>query len=296
MMSFLNTNVLHTYICSLITMLGGFLQLKQGVRNESLFYTNYLIMVSLIVALIAYNTQRPSPNLDLAESIINKSLLFGTLALILEVVILVPGLGLVALFFWVVWFVNVVAEYVCEYLKTFTSRERSTKVLHKYICSLITMMGVFIQLKQGARNESLFDTNYSTMVSLIVAILAYGGSLIGSRGPNSCLAESIINKISLLFGTLALILEVVILVPGLGLATLFFWVVWFVSVVAEYACEYLEVLYKSAIASAVHTFGKLKEHLKMIIRRFTTEPEEQTDEEVTSTTHKKWLKNKTNRK
>ncbi|TQD82605.1 hypothetical protein C1H46_031803 [Malus baccata] len=146
------------------------------------------------------------------------------------------------------------------------------------------MMGVFIQLKQGARNESLFDTNYLTMVSLIVAILAYDGSLIGSKGPNLCLAESIINKISLLFGTLALILEVVILVPGLRLATLFFWVVWFVSVVAEYVCEYLEALYKSAIASVVHTFGKLKEHLKMIIRRFVTEPEEQTDEEVTSTT------------
>ncbi|CAN6708553.1 unnamed protein product [Malus baccata var. baccata] len=134
-------------------------------------------------------------------------------------------------------------------------------VLHKYISSLITMLGIFIQLKQGAKNESLFDTNYPTMV-----------------GPNSCLAESIINKISLLFGTLALILEVVILVPGLGLAALFFWVVWFVSVVAKYACKYLEALYKSAVASVVRTFDKLKEHLNMITRRFATEPEEQTDE------------------
>ncbi|RXH69270.1 hypothetical protein DVH24_037054 [Malus domestica] len=134
-------------------------------------------------------------------------------------------------------------------------------VLHKYISSLITMLGIFIQLKQGVKNESLFDTNYPTMV-----------------GPNSCLAESIINKISLLFGTLALILEVVILVPGLGLAALFFWVVWFVSVVAEYTCKYLEALYKSAVASVVRTFDKLKEHLNMITRRFATEPEEQTDE------------------
>ncbi|KAM2077459.1 hypothetical protein ACFX1R_025232 [Malus domestica] len=142
------------------------------------------------------------------------------------------------------------------------------------------MLGGFLQLKQGVRNESLFDTDYPTMVSFIIALIAYIGSLIGSRilyvqaRPNSELVESITNKISLLFGTLALILEVVILVPGLGLVTLFFWAIWFVNVVAEYACEYLETLYQSVVASVVHTFGKLKEHLNMIIRRFTTESDE----------------------
>ncbi|CAN6708545.1 unnamed protein product [Malus baccata var. baccata] len=154
------------------------------------------------------------------------------------------------------------------------------------------MLGIFLQLKQGAGNESLFDTDYLTMVSLIVSLIAYGGSLIGSRIlpiqarfiPD--LAESVINKISLLFGTLALILEVVILVPGLGLVALFFWVVCFVNVVAEYACEYLKKLYKSAVASVVHTFGKLKDYLNIISLRFATEHEEQTDElpQVGSTT------------
>ncbi|TQD70605.1 hypothetical protein C1H46_043857 [Malus baccata] len=173
-----------------------------------------------------------------------------------------------------------------------TSQERSTNVLHTYICSLITMLGGFLQLKQGVRNESLFDTNYPTMVSLIVAIITYVGSLIGSRilhiqaRPNSNLAESMIDKISLLFGTLAFILEVMILVPGLGIVTLLFWVVWFVNVVVEYACKYLEPLYQCVVASVVHTFGKLKEHLNMIIRRFAMESEERTDElpQVTSTT------------
>ncbi|XP_050134158.1 uncharacterized protein LOC126610207 [Malus sylvestris] len=173
-----------------------------------------------------------------------------------------------------------------------TSQERSTNVLHKYICFLITMLGGFLQLKQGVRNESLFDTNYPTIVSLIIALITYVGSLIRSRilhvpaRPNSNLAESIINKISLLFGTLALILEVVILVPGLGIVALFFWVVWLVNVVVEYACEYLETLYHSVVASVVHTFGKLKEHLNMIIRCFAMEFEERIDElpQVTSTT------------
>ncbi|KAB2610307.1 hypothetical protein D8674_018339 [Pyrus ussuriensis x Pyrus communis] len=367
----------HKYICSFIAMLGGFLQLKQGAKNESLFNTNYPAMVSLIIALTAYIGSligsrilhvQARPNSYLAESIINKiSLLLGILVLILEVVILVPGLGLVAGFFWVVWFVKVVVEYACEYLKTldenavasvlhtfrklkdflnmiirhFTTKpkeetddptshsytsmsiyndrpptllpnitaaqhpvallhsqdhisgsqnEHSTKV-HKYICSLIAMLGGFLQLKQGARNESLFNTDYPVMVSLIVTLIAYIGSLIGSiilhvqARPNSDLAESIINKISLLLGTLALILEVVILVPGLGLVAGFFWVVWFVKIVVEYTCEYLKALYKNAVASVVHSFGKLRDYLNMIIRRFATKPKEQTNElpQVTST-------------
>ncbi|XP_048434719.1 uncharacterized protein LOC125474783 isoform X2 [Pyrus x bretschneideri] len=171
------------------------------------------------------------------------------------------------------------------------SKERFEKV-HKYICSFIVMLGGFLPLKQGARNESLFDTDYPAMVSLIVALIAYGGLLIASRilhvqaHPNSDLAESMINKISLLFGTLALILEIVILVPGLGKVAGFFWVGWFLKVVAEYASEYLKTLYESAVALVVRTFDKLEDYLNMIIQRFATEPEEQTDElpQVTSTT------------
>ncbi|CAN6708507.1 unnamed protein product [Malus baccata var. baccata] len=164
-----------------------------------------------------------------------------------------------------------------------TSEEHFGKV-HKYICSLIAMLGGFLPLKQGAKNESLFDTDYAAMMSLIVALIAYGGLLIASRilhvqaHPNSDLVESMINKISLLFGTLALILEVVILVPGLGKVAGFFWVGWFVKVVAEYVSEYLKTLYESAVALVVHTFGKLQDYVNMIIRRFATEPEEQTDE------------------
>ncbi|KAB2610105.1 hypothetical protein D8674_018137 [Pyrus ussuriensis x Pyrus communis] len=133
-------------------------------------------------------------------------------------------------------------------------------------------------------NESLFNTNYPAMVSVIIALIAYIGSLIYSRilhvsaHHNSDLAESFINKISLLLGTLSLILEMVILVPSLGLVAGFFWVVWFVKVVAEYVCEYLKTLYENAVASVIHTFGKLKDYLNMIIRRFATEPNEQNDE------------------
>ncbi|RXH69266.1 hypothetical protein DVH24_037050 [Malus domestica] len=303
----------HKYICSLIAILGGFLQLKQGARNESMFNIDYPSMVSLVIVLIAYIGSligsrilhvRARPHLDLAESFINKiSLLLGTLALILEVVILVPGLGLVVGFFWVVWFVKVVVEYAWEYLKALYEKVVASVVhtfgkLKEYLNMTIRHFATepkeqtdelpqisgFLQLKQGARNESLFNTNYLPMVSLIVALIAYIRSLIGSRilhvqaRRNSDLAESFINKISLLLGTLSLILEVVILVPSLGLVVGFFWVVWFVKVVVEYACEFLKMLYKNAVASIIHTFSKLKDYLNMIIQRFATEPKEQNDE------------------
>ncbi|KAB2610315.1 hypothetical protein D8674_018347 [Pyrus ussuriensis x Pyrus communis] len=319
-----STNVLHTYICSLITMLGGFLQLKQGVRNESLFDTNYPTMVSLIVALIAYVGSligsrilhvQARPNSNLAASIINKiSLLFGTLALILEVVTLVPGLGIVSLFFWDVWFVNVVVEYSYEYLETLYQcvvasvvhtfgklKEHLNMIIRHFATEFeertdeppsllpnitaaqhpVALLHSQYHISGSQKNESMFNTNYPVMVSLIVMLIAYIRSLIGSiilhvqARPNSDLVESIINKISLLLGTLALILEVVILVA----------VVWFVKDVVKYACEYLKTLYENAVASVVHSFGKLRDYLNMIIRRFGTKPKEQTNEhpQVTST-------------
>ncbi|CAL9014357.1 unnamed protein product, partial [Prunus brigantina] len=159
------------------------------------------------------------------------------------------------------------------------SKERSTKAVHKYIFFLISMLGVLLQLKQGARMTSLFDTNYATIVILIVALTLYGGSLIGSTyihqaRLNSDL-EKFMTKISLLFGTLALVLELVILVPNLGLAALLLWIVCFISFVALYTWLYVKILYKFAFAGVVYGFKKLKEYVNMIIAHFTVEAEEQ---------------------
>ncbi|BBH00271.1 Nucleoside diphosphate kinase family protein [Prunus dulcis] len=41
----------------------------------------------------------------------------------------------------------------------------------------------------------------------------------------------------------------------------------------EYACLYVETLYKSGVARIVHAFEKLKEYLNMIIAHFTVKPE-----------------------
>ncbi|CAL9014066.1 unnamed protein product [Prunus brigantina] len=160
-----------------------------------------------------------------------------------------------------------------------TSKEPYIRALHKYIVSLITMLGVFLQLKQEGGMTSLFDTDYPTFVILIIALIIYGGSLIGSTyilyaDLNPDLAKFMSN-ISLLFGALALVLELVILVPNLGLGFLFFWDIWFVSFVVFYSSPYSKTLFTSVVGGVVQAFEKLKEYLNMIIACFTMEPEEQ---------------------
>lgn len=136
------------------------------------------------------------------------------------------------------------------------------------------MLGVLLQLKQGAGTKSLFVTDYPTIVILIVVLIVYSGSLIGSTYIrqahliNSDLGK-FMSKISLLFGALALVLELVILVPALGVAALLFWIGWFVSFVAVYSYPYVKTLYKSAVAGVVQAFEKLKEYLKNMVSAFT---------------------------
>ncbi|CAL2249747.1 unnamed protein product [Prunus armeniaca] len=131
------------------------------------------------------------------------------------------------------------------------------------------MLGVFFQLKQTAGTTSLFETDYLTLVILIVALIIYGGTLIGSTyilyTHLSLDLAKFMSNISLLFGALVLVLELVILVPNLGLGALLFWVVWFVSFVVVYSSPYVKTLFTSAVGGVVQAFEKLKEYLNMII-------------------------------
>ncbi|CAL2250155.1 unnamed protein product [Prunus armeniaca] len=113
------------------------------------------------------------------------------------------------------------------------------------------MLGVLLQLKQGSGTTSLFDTHHQTVVILIVALVVYGGSLIGS---------AYIHQAHL----------------DLGLAALLFWIFWFVTFVAVYSYPYVKTLFTSAVAGVVHAFEKLDEYLKnMVIARFTVKLKEE---------------------
>jgi hypothetical protein len=72
-----------------------------------------------------------------------------------------------------------------------------------------------------------------------------------------------LNKISFLFGILALILVLLILVPPLGWVPLFFWSIYFVSTAIR-SYRLGKTLCESAIAAFLLAFGKLKEKLTMM--------------------------------
>ncbi|KAH0994297.1 hypothetical protein GBA52_018161 [Prunus armeniaca] len=69
------------------------------------------------------------------------------------------------------------------------------------------------------------------------------------------------SKISFLFGVLALVLKLVVLVPALGVASLLFWLVWFVGFVAVYSYPHVKTLFTKEVGA----FEKLKEYLKNMV-------------------------------
>ncbi|CAL8141064.1 unnamed protein product [Prunus armeniaca] len=107
------------------------------------------------------------------------------------------------------------------------------------------MLGVLLQLKQGAGTTSLFDTHHQTVVILIVALVVYGGSLIGSTYTPPEFVK-FVNALSLSFGALTIILELMILVPNLGSAALLVWLFCVVSFVAIYLYRNVKELSKTS--------------------------------------------------
>ncbi|KAI5340909.1 hypothetical protein L3X38_020183 [Prunus dulcis] len=140
------------------------------------------------------------------------------------------------------------------------------------------MLGVLLSLKQRAGMTSLFDTNHLIFVMLVVALTVYCGALIGAtyilKAHSNSNFGKFVSSLSLSFGALTFILELMILVPYLGSAAL---LIWFVSFVAVYLYPYIKTWFTSAVGGIVHTCENLIEYLKnMIIARcFTMKPDEE---------------------
>ncbi|KAM5581299.1 hypothetical protein ABKV19_010495, partial [Rosa sericea] len=90
---------LHQYILSFMAILGLLLEVKQAARSKSPFVIDHLTMLTFIVVLFiciwslaTVKIVRP-PILDLAKFMNNISLLFGSLASILLLLILAQAFG-----------------------------------------------------------------------------------------------------------------------------------------------------------------------------------------------------------
>ncbi|KAL6227748.1 hypothetical protein ACLB2K_001705 [Fragaria x ananassa] len=102
-------------------------------------------------------------------------------------------------------------------------------ILHQ--CIFLPVMGIFgwlLQLKYTSTNASPFVTHYVTMLMFIIAFFVYFGFLtvkIRVEAPNPNVRE-FINNMTFLFGTLASILLLLILVRAYGLFALLLWTIY----------------------------------------------------------------------
>ncbi|KAK9949577.1 hypothetical protein M0R45_005094 [Rubus argutus] len=139
-----------------------------------------------------------------------------------------------------------------------TRQESSTSrgpILHQYIfLPVMGILGWLLQLKHTAADASPFVTDYVTMLMFLVAFFVYFVSLtvkLLSRAPNSDIKE-FTNNIAFLFGTLASILLLLVLVRAFGLFALLLWTIYLVRDVATK---------KSYTKAVCHVFNKIKEQI-----------------------------------
>ncbi|KAM2416712.1 hypothetical protein ACFX1W_023641 [Malus domestica] len=146
-------------------------------------------------------------------------------------------------------------------------RQSSSKALHKRIIFAIPTLAGFIQLRYGAgAAEYLLSTEYDMLVALIVAIVVYISSWALSvkifparENPN---LSDFMDKISLWSGTLAITLELLIIVPALGWFAMAAWSICLVIAVTKSYHEIADVLkslYQRAREQLLQVFDKLKE-------------------------------------
>ncbi|CAL8141072.1 unnamed protein product [Prunus armeniaca] len=128
-----------------------------------------------------------------------------------------------------------------------------------------------LSLMQQAGMASLFDTNHQIFVMLIVALTVYGLTIIGSTYILDTPPEFVkfVNTLSLSFGALTIILELMILVPNLGSVALLVWLFWVVSFVAVYLYRNVKELsktsaelFKRAVGGIVDACQNLINYLK----------------------------------
>ncbi|CAN6574837.1 unnamed protein product [Malus baccata var. baccata] len=104
-------------------------------------------------------------------------------------------------------------------------RYKSPPAAHKCIFHLLNILGVLLQVKHATENlPSPFVTDHNTVVMLIAVLLTYAGTLQTAnilRASNNTNMYELMNNISLLCGTLALVLLVLLLVPAFGWFTLY---------------------------------------------------------------------------
>ncbi|KAB2613798.1 hypothetical protein D8674_036114 [Pyrus ussuriensis x Pyrus communis] len=140
---------------------------------------------------------------------------------------------------------------------------KSQPAAHKCIFRLLNILGVLLQVKHATGNlPSPFVTDHKTVVMLIADLLTYSGTLETAKilqASNKANIYELMNNISLLCGTLALVLQVLLLVPAFGWFTLACWAVYFV-IIGTKSYQTLKTLCTDAVP---YVRDKMKEVMRL---------------------------------
>ncbi|KAM5581300.1 hypothetical protein ABKV19_010496 [Rosa sericea] len=141
--------------------------------------------------------------------------------------------------------------------------------LHAFMFSLIGVLGVYLQLKFP--NVSTYATAHGTVMMdlIIIETCFYIVSLVVMgilAARNNTDFEDLMNNISLLLGSLSLILELLVLIEPFGWIALFFWSICLLCFLSR-SYQSLNTLCQSAVPHLVQDFGQLKQKLVDLNRR-----------------------------
>ncbi|KAL6139814.1 hypothetical protein ACLB2K_058115 [Fragaria x ananassa] len=164
-------------------------------------------------------------------------------------------------------------------MEEFAIWRSSVLALHKCIVSLVTILGLCLQLEFANASALVTDCRRTILMKLFITdISLYFGLLsvmiLQINQSNRDFGE-FMNKIGVLLGTLASILELLILFPPFGCVTLFFWSICFVTVAIK-SYRYWKTLCESALAGLSRAYEKLKDLIKR--SRYWTDHDETKDQ------------------
>nr|KJB74314.1 hypothetical protein B456_011G287000 [Gossypium raimondii] len=215
----------------------------QPQRNiESPFETQGVVMAMFVICMFVYSITFCTPYF--LEVIDDINLLAGSLATVLLTFTLFPPLGCLILFIWTIHFVKLIYGAIpklCQLCQALPSlfnlrvllgchahhnEERCcNNHIHASLGFLISVLLALIQVKyQSTKMAVPFETHPAIMFIFITAILVYAATAaIKTSNDNSSIHRIIVTKISLLSGSLATFVLLLVILPPIGWLILLIW-------------------------------------------------------------------------
>ncbi|TYI08255.1 hypothetical protein ES332_A10G286600v1 [Gossypium tomentosum] len=237
---------------------------------ESPFETQSVIMEIFVICILVFAITLCTPYFP--EVIDDINLLAGSFAAVLLTFTLFPGLGWVILFIWVIFFVKQTYRAIRKFCQLYRGMSSTSDLFNRVLfgrrhahhneesngtttnnnwhAGLAFAVGVFLAL-MPVKYQSMapFETYNALMLMVIIVTLVYAAAWqieyhLQSSNNNSSIHRIIVTKISLLSGSLAAVVLVLVIVPAIGWFVLLVWTLFLMKQIYE-ACQMLHRLYQS---------------------------------------------------